>query len=111
MTIDILGNDDKKIFPVHLDDRRAAFDAAAWPLPSVVYSIGFQLTSEKKVVLLSNTNNTAAAVNVQGAKGGTIHTVDASAGYGEVPYSTAKVQTDSIALAPSAFSLIELIAA
>jgi len=58
-----------------------------------------------QVILLSNTNSTAAIATVTG---GTIHTVDAAAGYGDVPYSTAKVLSDEVKLNPSAFVLIEL---
>ena len=61
-----------------------------------------------QVILLSNTNSTAAIATVTGGTGGTIHTVDAAAGYGDVPYSTAKVLSDEVKLNPSAFVLIEL---
>jgi len=113
MTIDVLGNDNKAVFAADVTTAAPPASAAsaapaAWPLPSTVYSIGFQLAGGKRVVLLSNTNNTAAAATVEGAKGATIHTVDASAGFGAVPYRTAKLAGDQVQLAASAFSLIEL---
>jgi hypothetical protein len=45
-----------------------------WPLPSTVYSIGFEvMDTGAKVVLLANTNVTAAVVTVKGGTGGTLH--------------------------------------
>ena len=118
MTIDILGNDEKRVFPtappVPVSTPAPSATApsgggpAAWPLPSTVYSIGFVLASGKKVILLSNTNSSAATANVAYATGGTIHTVDSVSGHGDVPYSSDKVLSDEIKLRPSAFALIEL---
>ena len=108
MTIDVLGNEEKEVYAADVGGNAEAGAAASWPLPSVVYSIGFKLVGGTKVVLVSNTNGTAATTTVRGAAGGTIHTVDAKAGFGTVPYSTAKVSSDVVQLAPSAFSLIEL---
>ena len=112
MTIDVLGNDKKEVFASNVtgsDATTVSSSNEAWPLPSVVYSIGFKLlASGKKVVLLSNTNGTATAVSVHGASGGTIHTVDENAGHGTVAYSSVKLTSDVVKLAPSAFSLIEL---
>ena len=42
MTIDILGNEEKKVFPSNVSSSSSS---SSWPLPSVVYSIGFELTS------------------------------------------------------------------
>lgn len=54
MTIDVLGNDEKRVFPT-ARPTPATLDGdgslAAWPLPSTVYSIGFVLTTGKKVIL------------------------------------------------------------
>eukprot|EP01050_Picozoa_sp_SAG11_P038387 SAG11_NODE_15643_length_571_cov_0.722458_2_plen_52_part_01 len=49
-----------------------------------------------------------AAVTVQGAAQGKIHTVDLDAGYGSVPYSTQTLESVEVKLGPSAFALIEL---
>lgn len=109
MTIDVLGNEEKEVYAADVVENAVTGAAAtSWPLPSVVYSIGFKLVGGAKVVLVSNTNVTAATATVRGAAGGTIYTVDAKAGFGTVPYSTAKVNSDVVQLAPSAFSLIEL---
>ena len=112
MTIDVLGNGKKKVFPVmggggghahpvtghgltaaggsaptdrHGSDHSPAQPGASllppWPLASTVYSIGFELLDTgKRVVLVSNTNISAASITVHGAAGSTMHTVDASAG-------------------------------
>jgi hypothetical protein len=106
MTIDILGNDEKKVFPANVTAPRAA--AAGWPLPSTVYSIGFELSSGQRVVLVVNTNSSAASATVAGATGARAHTVDESAGHAEVPYSTEVLAGEMLQLAPSAFVLIEL---
>ena len=106
MTIDVLGNDEKKMFAAEVSAPAAP--ASPWPLKSTVYSIGFERADGKRVVLLSNTNSSATTATLRGASGATIHTVDASAGVGTTPYRTAKLASDVIELAPSAFSLVEL---
>ena len=106
MTIDIMGNGEKKVYPVNVTEPSTT--PASWPLPSVVYSIGFELSSGQRVVLITNTNSSAASVSVLGATGGKAHTVDAPAGYEEVPYSTKTLGREQLQLAPSAFVLIEL---
>ena len=103
MTIDIMGNEPKRVVPTTVSGG-----ATGWPLPSTVYSIGFELASGQQVVLISNTNASAASVSVAGAAGATSHTVDASAGYAEVPYKTATLGGEKLELAPSAFVLLEL---
>eukprot|EP01052_Picozoa_sp_SAG31_P027034 SAG31_NODE_2497_length_5598_cov_3.904710_4_plen_248_part_00 len=129
MTIDILGNDEKTVYPAKVSGGSSASaggTAEAWPLPSTVYSIGFELgthrgthavaatktphlgDSGKRVILLANTNTTSATVTVQGAAHGTVHTVDLEAGYGSVPYSTRTLESEEVTLGPSAFVLIEL---
>ena len=48
MTIDILGNEEKKVFPSNVSSSSSSSSSSpssSWPLPSVVYSIGFELTS------------------------------------------------------------------
>ena len=106
MTIDIMGNGEKKVYPVNATEPSTT--PAIWSLPGVVYSIGFELSSGQRVVLITNTNSSAASVSVPGATGGKAHTVDASAGYEEVPYSTKTLGREQLQLAPSAFVLIEL---
>ena len=49
-TIDIMGNEMKQIFPANVTASEGA--VAGWPLPSVVYSIGFQLTSGPSHLLI-----------------------------------------------------------
>ena len=105
MTIDVLGNEPKKVVPTTVSGGATG---GGWPLPSTGYSIGFELASGQQVVLLSNTNASAASVSVAGAAGATSHTVDASAGYAEVPYKTATLGGEKLELAPSAFVLLEL---
>ena len=54
MTIDILGNDEKRVFPATITGVSAGRGPAGrggWPLPSVVYSIGFRLASVRRVPL------------------------------------------------------------
>jgi len=105
MTIDILGSDEKKVFSANVSARSGG---VGWPLASVVYSIGFELASGQRVILLSNTNSSATTATVLGASGGTVHTVDESAGYGEVSYSSHTLTADRIELTASSFVLIEL---
>ena len=57
MTIDIMGNEPKRVVPTTVSGG-----ATGWPLPSTVYSIGFELASGQQVVLISNTNASAASV-------------------------------------------------
>eukprot|EP01047_Picozoa_sp_COSAG01_P071740 COSAG01_NODE_11216_length_1980_cov_1.772993_1_plen_209_part_00 len=105
MTIDIMGNGAKRIIPANVS---APPGGAGWPLPSVVYSIGFELLDRgRRVILLSNTNSSATIVTVSGASGAVIHTVDETAGYAEVAYSSRVLSSDRILLAASAFVLIE----
>jgi len=109
MTIDVLGNADKRIFSANISSsQRPSSSSHDWPLPSTVYGLGFELFGGERVILLSNTNSSAENVLVVGASGGTIHVVDSKAGFGDVPYSTQRLADDLVLLGPSAVALIRL---
>lgn len=108
MFIDVLGNGPKTVFAVDAAGERAP--RPRWPLPSVVYALGFELAekpaAEGRVVLLANTNSSAASARLAGASGATMHVVDAAAGHGDVPYRSEVLASESVALAPLAVALV-----
>jgi hypothetical protein len=113
MFIDVLGSGRKTIVNAHTVTGAAGVGAAQqpyWPLPSTVYSIGFVLEgSGTRIVLLANTNSSAATAHVAGVTSGAkMHIVDASAGHGLVPYATHDVQNGTVTLSPLAVVLLEL---
>ena len=67
------------------------------------------------MLLLSNTNSSATTATLAAGtslRGATVHTVDESAGYAEVPYSSKTLGHEDgheVNLSPSAFVLIELV--
>eukprot|EP00929_Paragymnodinium_shiwhaense_P034939 TRINITY_DN18959_c0_g1_i1.p1 TRINITY_DN18959_c0_g1~~TRINITY_DN18959_c0_g1_i1.p1 ORF type:complete len:495 (+),score=39.92 TRINITY_DN18959_c0_g1_i1:86-1570(+) len=107
MTIDVLGNYPKKVFVANVSTAVRRFHGDV-PLLGPVYSIGFELSTGKRVVLLSNTNSSLVKVTVHGAASGRINVVDESAGYADVPYAGYSLETDELFLRGSAFALIQL---
>eukprot|EP00747_Dinoflagellata_sp_TGD_P115597 gnl/TRDRNA2_/TRDRNA2_172196_c0_seq12.p1 gnl/TRDRNA2_/TRDRNA2_172196_c0~~gnl/TRDRNA2_/TRDRNA2_172196_c0_seq12.p1 ORF type:complete len:604 (+),score=49.55 gnl/TRDRNA2_/TRDRNA2_172196_c0_seq12:73-1884(+) len=80
-----------------------------WPLPSVVYSIGFKLHARGvRALLLANTNSSEASVNVWGVMGSKMHVVDTEAGHGPVPYATKVLGSNEVQLGPLAVAIIEI---
>eukprot|EP00747_Dinoflagellata_sp_TGD_P115612 gnl/TRDRNA2_/TRDRNA2_172196_c0_seq6.p1 gnl/TRDRNA2_/TRDRNA2_172196_c0~~gnl/TRDRNA2_/TRDRNA2_172196_c0_seq6.p1 ORF type:complete len:604 (+),score=51.14 gnl/TRDRNA2_/TRDRNA2_172196_c0_seq6:73-1884(+) len=81
-----------------------------WPLPSVVYSIGFKLHARGvRALLLANTNSSEASVNVWGVMGSKMHVVDTEAGHGPVPYATKVLGSNEVQLGPLAVAIIEVL--
>ena len=105
MFIDVLGNGPKAVVPVNTTSPQ--LPPQRWPLPAVVYSAAFKV-DERRIVLLSNTNASSTFVDVRGAAGGVIHTVDENAGHGAVPYRTQRLDSDTVGLLPFAVTLLEM---
>eukprot|EP00937_MAST-01D_sp_MAST-1D-sp2_P007533 g7533.t1 len=117
MFIDVLGagagGDMMAAMPPHTGERGTGSGAAPyWPLPSVLYSMGFTINraggDSKRVILLANTNSSNATATLTGVAGGKLHLVDAAAGHGTTPYSTTELKSGLVALGPLAVALVEL---
>ena len=125
MFIDTLGSDTKEVHATEINGRPSS--AVIRPVDpevcihtmrpkSVVeqhvgacFAQGFTRTSSgQRIILLANTKNTSLSVQVEGASGGTLRSVDFDAGFRLKPYGERALANDTVTLSGFGVGLVLL---